>query len=253
MILITEVFFTKIGGIMIKIENLRKTFATKVAVDDLTLDVPSGKVYGFLGPNGAGKTTTIKMIIGMLKQNQGKIEIDGIDTLENPLESKKKFAYVPDNPDIYDTMTARQYLNFMADVFSMTLEKRNENIKKYAEIFEMTDNLDATISTLSHGMKQKIVLIGALIHEPKLLILDEPMVGLDAKSSFRLKNIMRDVADTGGTVFFSTHVMEVAEKMCDEIAIINKGKLIVKGSLDEIRAAAKDSGSLEKIFLELTE
>ena len=253
MILITEVFLTEIGDIMIKIENLRKTFATKVAVDDLTLDVPSGKVYGFLGPNGAGKTTTIKMIIGMLKQDQGKIEIDGIDTLENPLESKKKFAYVPDNPDIYDTMTSRQYLNFMADVFSMTLEKRNENIKKYAEIFEMTDNLDATISTLSHGMKQKIVLIGALIHEPKLLILDEPMVGLDAKSSFRLKNIMREVADAGGTVFFSTHVMEVAEKMCDEIAIINKGKLIAKGSLDEIRAAAKDSGSLEKIFLELTE
>ena len=232
---------------MIKIENLRKTFATKIAVNDLTLDVPSGVVYGFLGPNGAGKTTTIKMIVGMLRQDGGKIEIDGIDTLENPIESKKKFAYVPDNPDIYDTMTARQYLNFMADVFSLSLEKRNENI------FEMTDNLDATISTLSHGMKQKIVLIGALIHEPKLLILDEPMVGLDAKSSFRLKNIMREVANDGGTVFFSTHVMEVAEKMCDEIAIINKGKLIAQGSLDDIKAAAKDSGSLEKIFLELTE
>ena len=177
---------------MIKIENLRKTFATKIAVNDLSLDVPNGVVYGFLGPNGAGKTTTIKMIVGMLRQDSGKIEIDGIDTLEDPIGSKKKFAYVPDNPDIYETMTARQYLNFMADVFSLSLEKRNENIKKYAEIFEMTENLDATISALSHGMKQKIVLIGALIHEPRLLILDEPMVGLDAKSSFRLKNIMRE-------------------------------------------------------------
>lgn len=246
-----KIFMT--GGNMIKIENLRKTFAPKIAVNDLTLDVPSGVVYGFLGPNGAGKTTTIKMIVGMLRQDVGKIEIDGIDTLEDPIESKKKFAYVPDNPDIYETMTARQYLNFMADVFSLSLEKRNENIKKYAEIFEITENLDATISTLSHGMKQKIVLIGALIHEPRLLILDEPMVGLDAKSSFRLKNIMREVADGGGTVFFSTHVMEVAEKMCDKIAIINKGKLIAEGSLDDIKAAAKDSGSLEKIFLELTE
>lgn len=238
---------------MIKIENLKKYFATKVAVDNLNLEVPNGVVYGFLGPNGAGKTTTIKMIVGMLKQDQGKIKIDGIDTLEDPIGSKKLFAYVPDNPDIYDNMTARQYINFIADVFNLSLEKRNENIKKYAEIFEMEENLDATISALSHGMRQKIVLIGALIHEPKLLILDEPMVGLDAKSSFRLKNIMREFAEKGGTVFFSTHVMEVAEKMCDEIAIINKGKLIAEGTLEEIRAAAKDNGSLEKIFLELTE
>lgn len=238
---------------MIKIENVSKTFGVKKAVDKLNLEIGSGQIYGFLGPNGAGKSTTIKMIVGMLKQDTGKISIDKIDTLENPIESKKKFAFVPDSPEIYDTMSGRQYLNFIADVFEMDIKTRVENIKKYSEIFEMESNLDTLISAYSHGMKQKIVLIGALIHDPELLILDEPMVGLDAKSSFRLKNIMRERADAGKTVFFSTHVMEVAEKVCDRIAIINKGVLIAEGSLDEIKEKAHESGSLEKIFLELTE
>jgi hypothetical protein len=193
------------------------------------------------------------MIVGMLKQDKGHILIDGIDTLKDPIEAKKKFAFVPDNPDVYETMTGRQYLNFIGDVFEISLDKREENIKKYQEIFEMKENLDLLISSYSHGMKQKIVLMGALIHEPDLLILDEPMVGLDAKSSFRLKNIMRQLCDSGKSVFFSTHVMEVAEKVCDRIAIINKGKLIAVGSLEEIKNQADDEGSLEKIFLELTE
>lgn len=238
---------------MIKIENVTKTFGAKTAVKNLNLNIDSGEIFGFLGPNGAGKTTTIKMIVGMLKQDTGKITIDGIDTLENPIESKRKFSYVPDNPDIYDTMTGRGYLNFIADVFEMDESLRVKKIMEYSDIFEMTGSLDTVISSYSHGMKQKIVLIGALIHEPDLLILDEPMVGLDAKSSFRLKNIMRERADAGKTVFFSTHVMEVAEKICDRIAIINKGELISEGTLEEIKVKAHESGSLEKIFLELTE
>lgn len=238
---------------MINIENLSKSFGDKLALDNLNLKVKRGEIFGFLGPNGAGKTTTIKMIVGMLKQDKGHILIDGIDTLKDPIEAKKKFAFVPDNPDVYETMTGRQYLNFIGDIFEISLDKREENIKKYQEIFEMEENLDLLISSYSHGMKQKIVLMGALIHEPDLLILDEPMVGLDAKSSFRLKNIMRQLCDSGKSVFFSTHVMEVAEKVCDRIAIINKGKLIAVGSLEEIKNQADDEGSLEKIFLELTE
>ena len=238
---------------MINIENLSKSFGDKLALDNLNLKVKKGEIFGFLGPNGAGKTTTIKMIVGMLKQDKGHILIDGIDTLKDPIEAKKKFAFVPDNPDVYETMTGRQYLNFIGDVFEISLDKREENIKKYQEIFEMEESLDLLISSYSHGMKQKIVLMGALIHEPDLLILDEPMVGLDAKSSFRLKNIMRQLCDSGKSVFFSTHVMEVAEKVCDRIGIINKGKLIAVGSLEEIKNQADDEGSLEKIFLELTE
>lgn len=238
---------------MINIENLSKSFGDKLALDNLNLKVKRGEIFGFLGPNGAGKTTTIKMIVGMLKQDKGHILIDRIDTLKDPIEAKKKFAFVPDNPDVYETMTGRQYLNFIGDVFEISLDKRGENIKKYQEIFEMEENLDLLISSYSHGMKQKIVLMGALIHEPDLLILDEPMVGLDAKSSFRLKNIMRQLCDSGKSVFFSTHVMEVAEKVCDRIGIINKGKLIAVGSLEEIKNQADDEGSLEKIFLELTE
>lgn len=238
---------------MINIENLSKSFGDKLALDNLNLKVKRGEIFGFLGPNGAGKTTTIKMIVGMLKQDKGHILIDGIDTLKDPIEAKKKFAFVPDNSDVYETMTGRQYLNFIGDVFEISLDKREENIKKYQEIFEMEESLDLLISSYSHGMKQKIVLMGALIHEPDLLILDEPMVGLDAKSSFRLKNIMRQLCDSGKSVFFSTHVMEVAEKVCDRIGIINKGKLIAVGSLEEIKNQADDEGSLEKIFLELTE
>lgn len=238
---------------MLEIKNLTKKFGDKVAVDNIDLSVKSGEIYGFLGPNGAGKTTTIKMIVGMLMPDGGSITVDGIDAINDDVEAKRQIAYVPDSPEIYDIMTGRQYLNFIADVFELRDEERNKQIDRYAEVFEMTDNLDVMIAGYSHGMKQKIVIMGALIHSPKLLILDEPMVGLDAKSSFRLKEIMRALADEGRTVFFSTHVMEVAENICDRIGIINRGKVIAVGTLDEIKAAAKDTGSLEKIFLELTD
>lgn len=238
---------------MLEIKNLTKKFGDKVAVNDIDLSVKSGEIYGFLGPNGAGKTTTIKMIVGMLMPDGGSISVDGIDAIHDDVEAKRQIAYVPDSPEIYDIMTGRQYLNFIADVFEMSDEERNKQIDRYAEVFEMQDNLDVMIAGYSHGMKQKIVIMGALIHSPKLLILDEPMVGLDAKSSFRLKEIMRALADEGRTVFFSTHVMEVAENICDRIGIINRGKVIAVGTLDEIKAAAKDTGSLEKIFLELTD
>lgn len=238
---------------MLEIKNLTKKFGDKVAVDNIDLSVKSGEIYGFLGPNGAGKTTTIKMIVGMLMPDGGSISVDGIDAINDDVEAKRQIAYVPDSPEIYDIMTGRQYLNFIADVFELSDEERNRQIDRYAEVFEMKDNLDVMIAGYSHGMKQKIVIMGALIHSPKLLILDEPMVGLDAKSSFRLKEIMRALADEGRTVFFSTHVMEVAENLCDRIGIINRGKIIAVGTLDEIKAAAKDTGSLEKIFLELTD
>lgn len=238
---------------MLEIKNLTKKFGDKVAVDNIDLSVKSGEIYGFLGPNGAGKTTTIKMIVGMLMPDGGSISVDGIDAIHDDVEAKRQIAYVPDSPEIYDIMTGRQYLNFIADVFELSDEERNKQIDRYAEVFEMQDNLDVMIAGYSHGMKQKIVIMGALIHSPKLLILDEPMVGLDAKSSFRLKEIMRALADEGRTVFFSTHVMEVAENLCDRIGIINRGKVIAVGTLDEIKAAAKDTGSLEKIFLELTD
>lgn len=238
---------------MLEIKNLTKKFGDKVAVDNIDLSVKSGEIYGFLGPNGAGKTTTIKMIVGMLMPDGGSISVDGIDVICDDVEAKRQIAYVPDSPEIYDIMTGRQYLNFIADVFELSDEERNKQIDRYAEVFEMKENLDVMIAGYSHGMKQKIVIMGALIHSPKLLILDEPMVGLDAKSSFRLKEIMRALADEGRTVFFSTHVMEVAENLCDRIGIINRGKIIAVGTLDEIKAAAKDTGSLEKIFLELTD
>lgn len=238
---------------MLEIKNLTKKFGEKVAVDNIDLSVKSGEIYGFLGPNGAGKTTTIKMIVGMLMPDSGSITVDGVDAINDEVEAKRQIAYVPDSPEIYDIMTGRQYLNFIADVFELSDEERNKQIDRYAEVFEMKDNLDVMIAGYSHGMKQKIVIMGALIHSPKLLILDEPMVGLDAKSSFRLKEIMRALADEGRTVFFSTHVMEVAENLCDRIGIINRGKVIAVGTLDEIKAAAKDTGSLEKIFLELTD
>ncbi len=238
---------------MLEIKNLTKKFGDKVAVDNIDLSVKFGEIYGFLGPNGAGKTTTIKMIVGMLMPDGGSISVDGIDAINDDVEAKRQIAYVPDSPEIYDIMTGRQYLNFIADVFELNDEERNKQIDRYAEVFEMKENLDVMIAGYSHGMKQKIVIMGALIHSPKLLILDEPMVGLDAKSSFRLKEIMRALADEGRTVFFSTHVMEVAENLCDRIGIINKGKIIAVGTLDEIKAAAKDTGSLEKIFLELTD
>lgn len=238
---------------MIQIQSVSKAFGNKKAVDDISLEVRPGEIFGFLGPNGAGKTTTIKMIVGLLEQDQGEIRVHGIDVRKDALASKKVFSYVPDNPELYEKLTGRAYINFMADIYGVSKEEREERIQKYAERFEMTSNLDGFIASFSHGMKQKIALIGALIHEPDLFILDEPMVGLDPKSSFHLKEIMRTRCDEGKSVFFSTHVMEVAEKICDRIAIINKGKIIALGTLEEIRRQAADEGSLERIFLELTE
>ncbi|MDO5718778.1 MAG: ABC transporter ATP-binding protein [Tissierellia bacterium] len=237
---------------MIKIENLLKKFGNKYAVDHIDLEVKPGEIFGFLGPNGAGKTTTIKMMVGLIEPDEGSINLAGIDMRKNSLEAKRHLSYVPDNPDIYEKMTGIQYLNFLSNIYKITKNEREKRIKRYAEIFEMEDNLGSFISSYSHGMKQKICLIGALIHEPDIFILDEPMVGLDPKSSFNLKKIMRNRCAEGKSVFFSTHVMEVAEKLCDRIAIIKDGKIIAVGTLEEIKKQAKDEGSLEKIFLELT-
>ncbi|MFS8540563.1 MAG: ABC transporter ATP-binding protein [Tissierellales bacterium] len=240
---------------MLKLKNLSKTYSKGQikAVDNITLEVKPGEIFGFLGPNGAGKTTTIKMIVGLLKPDEGKVFIDGIDVWENPLEAKKKISYVPDTPEVYDKLKGIEYLNFIADIYGVPKDIRQERIEKYLDIFELENAIGNIIGSYSHGMKQKLVLISALIHEPELFILDEPMVGLDPKSSFNLKEIMRQRCKEGKTVFFSTHVLEVAEKLCDRIAIINKGKIIALGTMDELRSAAEDKESLEKIFLELTD
>lgn len=238
---------------MIEINNLNKRFGSKVAVNNINLKVNNGEIFGFLGPNGAGKTTTIKMVVGMLAPDSGEVRLHNVDVVANPMEAKKLLSYVPDSPDIYDKMTGIQYLNFLGSIYEIPSEVLKERIDRYSRDFEMENNLNGLISSYSHGMRQKIVLIGALIHEPEVFILDEPMVGLDPKSSFRLKEIMRERCDQGKTVFFSTHVMEVAEKLCDRIAIIKNGNIIAVGTLEEIRNQAQDEGSLEKIFLELTE
>ncbi len=242
---------------MIEIKNITKIYEGKTekkAVDNISLSIEKGKIFGFLGPNGAGKSTTIKMMVGLLKQTEGNILFDGIDTLDDPVGTKKLFSYVPDNPDIYEVMTGLDYLNFLADIRGLGKDERKEKIDEYAKLFSMQDDLGGFIKSYSHGMRQKIVLIGALIHEPEFLILDEPMVGLDPKSSYELKEVMRRRADAGKSVFFSTHVLEVAEKVCDKIAIINHGKIIASGTMDELRSLEhEEGGSLEKIFLELTE
>lgn len=240
---------------MIKIENISKSYGKgKIkAVDNINLDVKSGEIFGFLGPNGAGKTTTIKMIVGILKQDNGTIKIDGIDTIENPIEAKMKFSYVPDNPELYDKLTGMDYLNFISDIYKVSKEDRINRVKEYSSLFEIEDALGDFIESYSHGMKQKLALVGALVHEPDIFILDEPMVGLDPKSAFNLKKHMRERCEKGKTVFFSTHVMEVAEKICDRIAIISKGKIIAVGNIEQLRSMADDERSLEDIFLELTE
>lgn len=238
---------------MIKVDKVSKSFGDKKAVDDISFEVRPGEIFGFLGPNGAGKTTTIKMIVGILKPDQGDIEVSGIDVVKNSLESKKRISYVPDNPDLYESMTGYQYLNFMADVFEIGEDLRKERIQELARKFEIEDDLNDYLKGFSHGMKQKVALIGALVSDPDVLILDEPMVGLDPKSAFNLKTLMRERCDQGKSVFFSTHVMEVAEKICDRVGIIKAGKLISYGSLDELKANADEDESLEQLFLELTE
>lgn len=237
----------------IKLQNVTKAFASKIAVDSVNLDIEGGKITGFLGPNGAGKTTTINMIVGILSPTHGKVTVNGYDVTTDGYESKKLISYIPDNPLLYETMTGFEYLNFIANVYQMDPELAQEEVEKYAKIFELDFALDQTISGYSHGMQQKLALIGGLIHDPDYFILDEPMVGLDPKSSFNLKEIMRQRSDDGKVVLFSTHVMEVAQNVCDDIIIINNGKIIARGSVEEIKELVPEAeGNLEKIFLELT-
>ena len=239
---------------MLKINGISKSYNKgKIkAVDNINLDIKKGEIFGFLGPNGAGKTTTIKMIVGLLKPDEGNIILNGTDIWDDPLTAKSMISYVPDNPEIYDRLDGIDYLNFIADMYGISKDERKEKIERYTKLFNIEDSLGDIISSYSHGMKQKLVLTAALLNNPSLFILDEPMVGLDPKSSFNLKEIMRRMCDEGKTVFFSTHVMEVAEKLCDRIAIINKGKIVALGTMDELRRA-ENSASLENIFLELTD
>lgn len=232
---------------MLRIENLTKKYGEKKAVDSLSLHIKAGEMYAFIGHNGAGKTTTIKSCCGLLDFDEGEIYIDGFSIKENPIECKKKIAYLPDNPDLYEFMSGIKYLKFIADIFGVSKEDREARIKKYADMLELTSNLAQPISSYSHGMKQKLALISALIHEPKLLIMDEPFVGLDPKAAFLLKEEMKRICENGGAIFFSTHVLDVAEKICDKIAIIKNGALVVSGTMEEV----KGNESLESVFLEL--
>lgn len=233
---------------MLEIKNLSKAYVTdKYVVKDLTLTVNDGEVFGFIGHNGAGKSTTIKCAVGSLEFNSGEILLDGISLKNSPIEYKKKIAYIPDNPELYDFMTGIKYLNFIADIYDVQAEERTNLIKKYSDLFEIESVLGDVIASYSHGMKQKLALISALIHKPKLLILDEPFVGLDPKASFTLKEIMKELTSDGAIIFFSTHVLEVAEKLCDRIAIIKEGQVVLEGKTDEL---TKDN-SLEGVFLEL--
>ena len=232
---------------MLKIEHLTKTYGDKKAVDNLNLHIKPGEIYGFIGHNGAGKTTTLKAVVGILQFDAGEILIDGKSVRTVPLACKRDIAYIPDNPDLYDYMTGIKYLNFIADIFKVSVADRQERIRKYADLFELTADLAQPIAAYSHGMKQKLAIIAAWLHRPKLIIMDEPFVGLDPKASHLLKGMMRDVCDAGGAIFFSTHVLEVAEKLCDKVAIIKGGKLVRSGTMEEV----KGDDSLEEVFLEL--
>ena len=232
---------------MLKIEHLTKLYGEKKAVDDLSLHIEKGEIYGFIGHNGAGKTTTIKACCGILQFDSGEILVGGVSVKADPLSCKRKIAYIPDNPDLYDFMRGIKYLNFVADIFGVSQSERQERIRRYADTFELTDDLAQPIGSYSHGMKQKLAIISALIHEPKLIIMDEPFVGLDPKASHTLKLLMRDICDRGGAIFFSTHVLEVAERLCDKVAIIKGGRLIKSGTMEDV----KGDESLESVFLEL--
>ena len=232
---------------MLKINGLTKTYGDKKAVDDLTLHIAPGEIYGFIGHNGAGKTTTIKSCAGILQFDAGEIYVDGLSVKTDALECKRRMAYIPDNPDLYEFMSGIKYLNFIADIFCVPADARMERIRKYADSFGLTDDLAQPISAYSHGMKQKLAIISAWLHTPKLIIMDEPFVGLDPKAAHELKQMMREHCDAGGAIFFSTHVLEVAEKLCDKVAIIKSGRLIASGSMEEV----KGDSSLEDVFLEL--
>lgn len=234
---------------MLSIKNLTKKYGSKVAVDNLSLEIKDGEIYGFIGHNGAGKTTTLKSVVGILGFDAGEIEIDGTSIKADPLACKRKIAYIPDNPDLYDYMSGIKYLNFIADIFGVSAADRTERIRKYADVFELTADLAQPINEYSHGMKQKLAIIAAWMHQPRLVIMDEPFVGLDPVASHKLKLMMRELCDNGGAIFFSTHVLEVAEKLCDKVAIIKDGKLIKSGTMEEV----KGDESLEEVFLELAD
>ena len=232
---------------MLTIQHLTKRYGEKKAVDDLSLHIAPGEIYGFIGHNGAGKTTTLKSAVGILQFDEGEITIDGHSVKADPLTCKRELAYIPDTPDLYDFMTGIKYLNFVADIFGVGAAERQARIRRYADAFELTDDLAQPIAAYSHGMKQKLAIIAAWLHQPRLIIMDEPFVGLDPKASHLLKGMMREVCDNGGAIFFSTHVLEVAEKLCDKVAIIKGGKLIRSGTMEEV----KGDDSLEEVFLEL--
>ncbi len=232
---------------MLTISHLTKTFGEKVAVDDLSLHIAPGEIYGFIGHNGAGKTTTLRSVVGVQQFDAGEIRIGGVSVAEDPIACKKMLAYIPDNPDLYDYMTGIKYLHFVADIYGVPTDVRAQRIGDLAAKFELSKDLYSPIATYSHGMKQKLAIISAWLHEPKLIVMDEPFVGLDPKAAHILKEMMRDVCDRGGAIFFSTHVLEVAEKLCDKIAIIKQGKLIRTGTMDEVTG----DDSLEEVFLEL--
>ena len=234
---------------MLDIQHLTKTYGEKKAVDDLTLHIAPGEIYGFIGHNGAGKTTTLKSVVGILQFDQGEITIGGKSIKTDPLACKRLLAYIPDNPDLYDYMTGIKYLHFIADVFGVDAQTRRERIRTYADTFELTGDLAQPIAAYSHGMKQKLAIIAAWLHNPRLIVMDEPFVGLDPKAAHTLKGMMRQVCDNGGAIFFSTHVLEVAEKLCDKVAIIKGGRLIRSGTMEEV----KGDDSLEEVFLELEE
>lgn len=235
--------------IMLRITNLIKKYGERKVVDNVSIHIKKGEIYGFIGHNGAGKTTTIKCAIGILQFEEGEILVDGMSIKEKPIECKRNIAYIPDNPDVYEFLTGIKYLNFIADIYEVEKDVREQLIDEYASKFELKSALGQPISSYSHGMKQKLVIIGALIHNPKLIIMDEPFVGLDPKAAHILKEIMRKICDDGGAIFFSTHVLEVAEKLCDKVAIIKDGKLITAGTMEEV----KGDSSLENVFLGLEE
>jgi len=233
--------------IMLRIEHLTKIYGEKKAVDDLSLHILPGEIFGFIGHNGAGKSTTIKSTVGILKFDEGTITICGKNIKDYPVACKRDLAYIPDNPDLYEFMSGIKYLNFIADIFAIPADVRQEKIRKYADLFELTQDLGQPVSAYSHGMKQKLAVISAWLHDPKLIVMDEPFVGLDPKASHLLKEMMREHCNKGGAIFFSTHVLEVAEKLCDKVAIIKQGKLVKEGTMEEV----KGDDSLEEVFLEL--
>ena len=232
---------------MLRIEHLTKSYGEKKAVDDLSLHIKAGEIFGFIGHNGAGKSTTLKSAVGILQFDEGTIQIGGTDNRKEPVACKKMLAYIPDNPDLYEFMSGIKYLNFIADIFAIPAAERQEKIRKYSDLLELTSDLADPISAYSHGMKQKLTVISAWLHDPQLIVMDEPFVGLDPKASHLLKEMMREHCDRGGAIFFSTHVLEVAEKLCDKVAIIKQGRLVREGTMEEVRG----DDSLEEVFLEL--